>query len=69
MVWGLFLLIYGEQVREGFDSHMLATFSDMQKCDDAAYELQMAWRDAKNNRNSVYTMEHQRYRCAPIPKQ
>jgi hypothetical protein len=69
MVWGLFLLIYGEQVREGFDSHMLATYSNTRECDAAAYELQNARRDAVRNPKTIFTVEHAEYVCAPIPKQ
>ena len=69
MVWALFLIIYHEQIRGGFDSHMLATYSNMRECDTAAYELQKARRDARDNPKYIYTVEIAQYVCAPVPKQ
>ena len=68
MVWGLFLMIYGEQLREGFNSHMIATYETQLECDDTAHELYRAGQDVDRAEYS-YTFKSPRYRCAPIPKQ
>ena len=70
MVWALFLIISGEQIREGFSSHMIATYKTVQECDKAAYDLTQASRQAKFGEITYYyLMERGGYRCAPIPQQ
>jgi hypothetical protein len=66
MVWGLFLMIYGEQVREGFNSHMIATYETVRECNEAARDLSNKY---VNRSEYSYTFKSPRYRCAPIPKQ
>lgn len=69
MVWALFLIIYQGQISEGFSSHMVATYSTIRECDNAAVDLGIARRDAFNSRKYVYPLTHGKYVCAPIPKQ
>ena len=69
MVWALFLIIYQGQTAQGFNSHMLATYSTMLECDNAAVDLGIARREARDSRKYAYPLERGKYVCAPIVKQ
>ena len=68
MVWGLFLLIYGEQVRQGFTTHMIATYETVEECNKEAHKYYRAGQDVDREK-FTYTLKSPRYRCIPIPKQ
>lgn len=68
MVWALFLMIYGQQVREGFNSHMIATYETVQECNEAAHKFYREGQDVHLKKYS-YVLKSPKYRCVPIPKQ
>ena len=67
MVWAMFLVIYSEQIRGGFTSHMLATYETASECSYEAVKLSSTQR-AEEQRH-VYMLQRATYQCAAIPKQ
>jgi hypothetical protein len=69
MVWAVFLILYHEQVRGGFDSHIVATYDTPSECSYEAVKLSSERRNVYQSGQYVYMVPRAEYLCAPIPKQ